>query len=168
MQNRFRRNQAQFAHRMVRILLLLSFLILSSCSAAIRTKTTPTTQEPLAADSSPTPVPPQKLRIVNQSAYTLHQLRVRFPDEAVDFGDVLPGVTTEYQVFSRGVYRYAGYEIELNGQNYDQVPYDFLGETPMNGNAFTYILVFDPVRKTDPVHKTGIEVIQLVDVKKDQ
>ena len=128
----------------------------------------PIPQEQLPADTSVTPVTPQRLRIANQSASTIYNLRVRFPDETVEFGDVLPGVTTDYQVVSRGVYRYAGYQIELNGQNYDQVPYDFLGETPMSGNAFTYILVFDPVRKTDPVQKTGIEVIQLIDVKEDQ
>ena len=41
-----------------------------------------------------------------------------------------------------------------------------MGESPMNGNAFTYVLILDPIRKTDPVQKTGIEVIQLVQVKK--
>jgi len=111
---------------------------------------------------------PQRLRITNQSAYTIHDLFVRFPDEWVEFGDVLPGETTDYRVVSRGVYRYSGYKIQLDGQDYQQVPYDFLGESPMIGNAFTYILILDPIRKTDPVQKTGIEVIQLVQVKKDQ
>ncbi len=35
----------------------------------------------------------------------------------------------------------------------------------MNGKAFTYVLNLDPIRKTDPVQKTGIELIQLVQVK---
>lgn len=38
----------------------------------------------------------------------------------------------------------------------------------MDGNALTYGLILDPIRKTDPVQKTGIEVIQLVQVNQDQ
>ena len=158
-------------HQIINILagaFILSILIITGCSPAAN-------QKPTAQRSQPTPtallsstLAPQKLRITNQSAYTIHDLFVRFPDEWVEFGDVLAGETTDYQVVSRGVYRYAGYKIELNGQEYQQVPYDFLGESPMNGNAFTYVVILDPIRKTDPVQKTGIEVIQLVQVKNDQ
>jgi hypothetical protein len=147
---------------------ILSIFILTGCSPVAN-------QDATAQRSQPTPtghltplVSPQKLRVTNQSSYTIHDLFVRFPEEMVKFGDVLPGETTDYQVVSQGVYRYAGYKIELNGQVYEQVPYDFLGESPMNGKAFTYVLILDPIRKTDPVQKTGIEVIQLVQVKQDQ
>jgi hypothetical protein len=111
---------------------------------------------------------PQKLRITNQSAYTISDLRVRFPEEYVTFGDVLPGETTDYQDVMHGVYRYSGYTIKLDGKEYQQVPYDYMGEKPLQGYAFTYRLNFDPIRKTDPVQKTGIQVIQLVEVRLDQ
>jgi len=78
------------------MIFLLSFLILSGCSAA------PSRAEPTVPSFSLIPTPqeqpsatlitPQRLRIVNQSALTIHQMKVRFPEEWVDFGDILPGV----------------------------------------------------------------------------
>ena len=150
-------------------ILLLLFNI-AACSAVANPKEPSQTLPPFNLtrltvtyiSPSITPLDPQKLRITNQSAFPIHNLSVRFPDERIVFGDVLSGATTAYQVVSRGVYRYAAYEIELDGQAYQQVPYDFMGESPMNGSAFTYILSFDPVQKP------GIEVIQLVGVKQDK
>ena len=148
---------------------ILSIFIMTGCSPVANQKATAQfSHQPTPTRLLSSTLSPQKLRITNQSAYTIHDLFVRFPEEWVEFGDVIPGETTDYRVVSRGVYRYSGYKIELNGQEYQQVPYDFLGESPMNGNAFTYVLILDPIRKTDTVQKTGIEVIQLVQVKQDQ
>jgi hypothetical protein len=148
------------------MILLLGFLILSGCSSAPgRAEPTvpsfsliPTPQE----RPSTTPITPQRLRITNQSGLTIHDLRVRFPDETVEFGDVLPGLTTDYQVVSRGVYSYAAFNLVIDTQKYEQPVIDWVGESPMNGKAFTYLLDVDPLR-----WKTEGQVIRLVDVKKD-
>jgi len=167
MQNQRQRHFQQITNILAGVF-ILSIFILTGCSPAANQRATAQISQPTPTSLISSTLSPQKLRITNQSAYTIHDLFVRFPEEWVEFGDVLPGETTDYQVVSRGVYRYSGYKIELNGQEYQQVPYDFLGESPMNGNAFTYVLILDPIRKTDPVQKTGIEVIQLVQVKQDQ
>jgi hypothetical protein len=147
---------------------ILPIFLMTDCSPISNQKATTQGSHPTPTGFLTSTLSLQKLRITNQSAYTIHDLFVRFPDEWVEFGDVLPGETTDYRVVSSGVYRYSGYKIQLDGQDYQQVPYDFLGESPMIGNAFTYFLILDPIRRTDPVQKTGIEVIQLVQVRQDQ
>jgi WD40 repeat protein len=105
----------------------------------------------------------QRLRITNQSTFTLHNLVVRFPDERIEFGDVPGGTTTEYREISQGVYRYAAYDVEVNGQKYQQSVVDWIGETPMQGESFTYIIEVDPTR-----WQTEVQVIRLVQVSMDQ
>ena len=105
----------------------------------------------------------QRLRITNQSTFTLHNLVVRFPDERIEFGDVPGGTTTEYREISQGVYRYAAYDVEVNGQKYQQSVVDWIGETPMQGESFTYIIEVDPTR-----WQTEGQVIRLVQVSMDQ
>jgi hypothetical protein len=102
---------------------------------------------------------PQRLRITNQSAVTLVDLVVIFPNERIKFGDIPAGTTTAYKVFSHGVYRYAAYNVEVEGQKYEQPVIDWVGETPMQGADFTYILEADPAQ-----WKTGGYVIRLVEV----
>jgi len=103
------------------------------------------------------------LRIINQSNILLHNLVVVFPDERIEFGDVPGGTTTEYRDVPQGVYRYAAYYVEVNGQSYEQPVVDWVGETPMQGENFTYIIDVDPARW----QKEG-QVIQLVKVSTDQ
>ena len=141
---------------------ILSIFILAGCSPVAQQEATAQRSQPTPTSRITPTVSPQKVRVTNQSAYTISDLKVRFPDELIAFGDILPGETTEYQTAVKGVYRYSGYQIKLDGQEYSQVPYDFLGEKPMQGYAFTYILNFDPIRKP------GVQVIQLVEVKLDQ
>lgn len=105
----------------------------------------------------------QLLRITNQSKIPLHNLVVRFPDERIEFGDVSGGTTTEYREVSQGVYRYAAYDVEVNGQSYEQPVIDWVGETAMQGKNFTYIIDVDTAR-----WKTEGQVIQLVEVSTDQ
>ncbi len=123
---------------------------LSGSEATIRTKT---------PDAQPQS---QRLRITNQSAVPLHNLVVIFPDERIEFGDVPAGATTDYQAFSRGVYRYAAYDAEVDGQKYEQPVRDWMGEIPMQGDAFTYLIEVDPSR-----WKTEGQVIRLVKVTED-
>ncbi len=88
----------------------------------------------------------QQLRIINQSDIPLQNLIVIFPEERIEFGDVPARETTGYRPAPRGVYPYAAYHVELNGQAYAQPVIDWVGESPMPGDAFTYILDADPSR----------------------
>jgi hypothetical protein len=170
MHKRAQKYRNQITYILAGVVILLTFLI-TACSATtiqpeltpISHLFTPTPTNSSYANPSSTPLLPQKLRISNQSSFTIHDLYVRFPDERVEFRDVLPGVTTDYQVVSLGVYRYAAYDVVVDGQEYQQPVVDWMGESPMNGNAFTYILDVDPAR-----WKTEGQVIRLVEVKKDQ
>lgn len=107
-------------------------------------------------------LPTQQLRIVNQSAIPLQNLIVIFPEERIEFGDVPAGETTAYRPAPRGVYPYAAYHVELNGQAYDQPVIDWVGESPMPGEAFTYVLDADPSR-----WEAEGWVIRLVEVVED-
>jgi TolB protein len=100
-----------------------------------------------------------KLRITNTSAIPLHDLAVIFPNERIDFGDVDGGTTTDYHTFQQGVYRYTAYSVEIDGQKYDQPVVDWIGEKPLEGNTFTYLLEVDPSHWT-----TDGWVIRLVKV----
>ncbi len=104
----------------------------------------------------------QRLRITNQSALTLHDLVVSFPDERIEFGDIPGGTTTEYRDVPQGVYRYAAYDVEVNGQKYQQPVVDWMGEIPMQGEAFTCLIEADPSQWQTQGH-----VIQLVQVSTD-
>ena len=155
--------------------LIIALIILSGCQPPATTteststvKATPPTI--LIPTITATPAeglsivsPLQKLRIINQSNIQLQNLVVVFPDERIEFGDV-PGVTsTNYRDVPQGVYRYAAYNFEVNGQKYAQPVVDWAGETPIQGENFTYIIDVDPSR-----WQTEGQVIQLVKVSIDQ
>jgi hypothetical protein len=69
---------------------------------------------------------------------------ILFPKDRIEFGDVPAGATTVYQDVPGGIYRYAAYEVVIEGQKYEQPVIDWVGESPMPGNAFTYVLDADP------------------------
>ena len=69
--------------------------------------------------------------------------------------------TTEYRVFPKGVYGYAAYRYDVNGETVTQPVIDWVGEEPMQGSAFTYTINYDPARPP-------IQQIQLVQVTRDQ
>jgi hypothetical protein len=161
----------RIASRIILGALLALALFITGCIASVNQgKPTETTNFPLSGSEAtirtktPDAQPQsQRLRITNQSAVPLHNLVVIFPDERIEFGDVPAGATTEYQAFSHGIYRYAAYNAEVDGQKYEQPVIDWVGEAPMQGNAFTYILAADPSR-----WKTEGQVIRLVKVTEDQ
>ena len=100
-----------------------------------------------------------RLRITNESAQPLEGLVVLFPEEEVVFGDVAPGETTDYEAVSEGVYRYAAYRFEVNGEEVTQPVLDWVGEQPISGEAFTYVLDYDPTR--EPIQQVVlVEVVQ--------
>lgn len=154
--------------------IIIALILLAACQPSTDApKATPTLQVTPSNTSVPTItatpagalpniLPLQKLRIINQSVIELHNLVVVFPDERIAFGDVPGGTTTEYREVPQGVYRYAAYDVEVNGQSYEQPVIDWVGETPKQGDAFTYILDVDPAR-----WQTEGQVIQLVEVSID-
>ena len=154
---------------------IMAIIIVTACqSPAATTKATSTLPVTPSSASVPTITATpagglrstssmQKLRIINQSNIPLHNLVVVFPDERIEFGDVPGGATTEYRDVPQGVYRYAAYNVEVNGQSYEQPVVDWVGETPLQGENFTYTLDVDPAR-----WQTEGQVIQLVKVSTDQ
>ena len=102
-----------------------------------------------------------RLRIRNAGAQPIENLVVLFPEARIEFGDVAAGATTEYLKVPNGVYSYAAYEYEVNGETIVQPVIDWVGEQPMQGSAFTYTVDFDPAR-------TRWEVLQLVEVTRDE
>jgi WD40 repeat protein len=155
--------------------ILMAIIFISACQPKIATtNATSTVQMSSTSISVPTinatPAeslssisPMQKLRIINQSNILLHNLVIVFPDERIAFGNVPGETTTAYRYVPQGVYRYAAYNVEVNGQKYEQPVVDWVGETPMQGENFTYIIDVDPRR-----WQTESQVIQLVNVSIDQ
>ncbi|MBW6474410.1 MAG: hypothetical protein K0B14_14890 [Anaerolineaceae bacterium] len=155
--------------------LIMALIILSGCQPPTATTEATTTVKAspstiLVPTITATPAeglsgvsPLQKLRIINQSNIQLQNLVIVFPDERIAFGDV-PGVaSTNYRDVPQGVYRYAAYTFEVNGQKYEQPVVDWVGETPMQGENFTYFIDVDPAR-----WQTEEQMIQLVKVSIDQ
>jgi hypothetical protein len=102
-----------------------------------------------------------QLRIVNSGSYAINNLTVRFPEDRISFGDIPTGETTEYKDVPNGVFRYAAYEYELDGQIITQPVIDWMGENPRSRKLFTYTIDFDPNRTNT------IDRVRLNDVKND-
>ena len=100
------------------------------------------------------------LRITNNGPFAAKNLTVLFPEDEVEFGDVPVGETTGYREVPHGVYRYAAYRVEIDGELVTQPVIDWVGERPMEGSTFTYVIDVDPSR-------AGWEVIRLSRVTKD-
>jgi WD40 repeat protein len=148
-------------HRLARILLLF-ILLLAGCTKTTEPEKPIQSTSPTVISTN-TPGTPQKLRISNQSGLALHHLVVVFPNDRIEFGDVPAGVTTDFKTVPHGVYRYAAYEVEVNGQKYAQPVMDWVGETPASGVDFTYFIQVDPSKWS-----TEGQVIQLSRVQEDQ
>ena len=78
---------------------------------------------------------------MNVGLRDIEGLVVLFPNERVEFGDVAAGTTTQYLISSVGVYGYAAYEFLVGGVVKHQPVIDWVGEKPMDGEAFTYSIV---------------------------
>ena len=101
------------------------------------------------------------LRNINNGSVPIKNLVVLFPQDRIEFGDVPAGTTTEYKEASNGVFRYAAYQFEVDGQMVTEPAIDWIGENPMSGILFTYTIDYDPNRTN-----TGSR-IQLIEVKND-
>ena len=114
----------------------------------------------LVGCTSSTPQNP-RLRITNSGMQAIENLTVLFPEDEIAFGDIPAGATTEYKEAPGGVYGYAAYRLEIDGQIITQPVIDWVGEVPMEGKSFTYKLDFDPSRPQ-------LQMAQLIEVTKDE
>ena len=101
-----------------------------------------------------------RLRLINNGDYLITDLKIIFPKDEIAFGDVKAGAVTEYRDVPNGVYRYAAYKYELNGEVVTQPVIDWVGETPLEGISFTYTITYDPNKPQGPA-------IQLLEVTED-
>lgn len=109
----------------------------------------------------------QQLRIINSGAEDIEGLVILFPENTADsqaieieFGNVPAGATTEYKSVPSGVYRYSAYKYFWNERLVTQPVIDWVGESPMIGEKFTYRILLDPEQAEG-------NQIQLVDVAID-
>lgn len=118
---------------------------LASCAPANLTAipTANSTSEPAEATGP-------RLRIKNDSDQEIKNLIVLLPDSRITFGTVAANATTEYQIAPKGVYNFAAYEYEIDGQVVTQRVRDWVGESPRAEESFTYVIAFDPSSPTMP------------------
>jgi hypothetical protein len=102
-----------------------------------------------------------RLRITNAGAATVTKLTVLFPMDQIEYGDIAPGATTAYRPVPNGVYRYAAYRLEVNGQTVTQPVLDWVGEEPIDGAAFTYTIALDSSRPR-------LQIVRLISVTKEE
>jgi hypothetical protein len=124
----------------------VTLTVLSLCAAPLTAQQPPSIQDLLdrmikqsteASDAA-------RLRVTNRGTETLEDLTVIFPDGQVEFGDIPAGATTAYEAVPGGVYRDAGYQLEIDGRRFTKPVSASRGEVPMEGSRFTYRLDFDP------------------------
>ena len=112
---------------------LATGIVLSACVGSSPTSASATSSVPTQG-----PGTAPGLRLVNAGSVGVAGLVVVFPDERVEFGDVAAGAATTYRPVGKGVYRYAAYQAQLGGRTVSQPVIDWVGESPMTGEAFTY------------------------------
>jgi hypothetical protein len=96
------------------------------------------------------------LRVRNTGPDAAQSLRVRFPVGEVPFGDVRANSTTAYRQVPGGVYGYAAYRLRVDGRDVSVPVIDWVGETPLEGSAFTYVVTVDAGAQR-PVIKVRVE-----------
>ena len=85
-----------------------------------------------------------RLRVVNMGSFPIHNLVVIFPDERIEFGDIPAGPATNYKEVPGGVYGYAAYQFDVDGEEVTLSVLDWVGEEPLSGLSFTCEVNFDP------------------------
>ena len=102
-----------------------------------------------------------RLRIANQGKLDIDSLTVIFPEDRIVYTDIAADSTTEYREVPHGVYGYAAYQVEVDGQFIELPVIDWVGEGPMLGDDFTYSLDVDPAR-------SRWQVVQVIQVTRDK
>jgi hypothetical protein len=108
-----------------------------------------------AAGTAPSAATPL-LRVRNTGPDPAPSLRVQFPPGEVAFGDVRANATTAYRPAPGGVYAYAAYRLRRDGREVSVPVIDWVGEAPLEGSAFTYVVAVD-ARAEPPVTLVRVE-----------
>lgn len=124
----FERRLEVFDLSLALIVFILAALLVSGCQ--------PQAQQPAGP----------RLRITNNRDTMIHNLVVIFPNDRVEFGDIGPNATSEYLPVPKGVYAYAAYELEVDGKVVTQPVIDWVGESPVEGQDFTWLIDVEPNR----------------------
>ena len=147
-------NERTFTHikkkRLQTYILILMAFVLSACTA-VMPKAQQTNQAELIPNIDNTiNAIPQQLRVVNSGREDIYNLQILFPRNTADseatrigFGDIPAREITDYQLVPDGVYRYAAYEYMFDGRLVNQPVIDWLGESPLKGEQFTYRIELD-------------------------
>ncbi|MEF2278124.1 hypothetical protein V3W47_07410 [Deinococcus sp. YIM 134068] len=75
----------------------------------------------------------------NDSPVTLRHIVVRFPGKTVRYGDLRPGESSAAQPVPQA-YRYAWMEAESRGGKSAYLPFDYVGEAPLQPGFYIYVL----------------------------
>ena len=113
----------------------LAALALCSCA---QPGIAPPVSEPTSSTS--------RIRVVNESTDALRDLHLLFPREDVAVGDVAAGAASDYVEVTHGVYNYSAFRFLRGGEYVVQPVIDFVGETPLPIDDYTYVLGVDPDR----------------------
>lgn len=132
-------------------------LVLAACGLLLAACASPA----VVPTATPTTALVPQLRVRNAGTYPIEGLVILFPEDRVEFGDVAADTATEYRDVPHGVYRYAAYQFMVNGERVDLPVIDWVGEEPVPGQAFTYVLDLDPARGQ-------WEMLQLIEASVDR
>lgn len=130
----------RFVMNMVRAaratLALLVALTLCSCA---QPASAPPASEPGSSVS--------RIRVVNDSTEELRDLHLLFPEDEVVVGDVAAGAASGYVEVPQGVYGYSAFRYLHGGESVVQRVTDFVGESPLPIDDYTYLLGVDSDRE---------------------
>ncbi len=145
--------------------LILMALMLADCDIAMYRDQQSSQIEHTPSINSTVFALPQQLRIKNIGSENIYDLQILFPGDTADaeairirFGDIPVGGITEYRSAPGGVYRYAAYEYLSNGRLVNQPVMDWMGESPLQGEQFTYRIALD----SNMVIGNQIQLIEIV------
>ena len=110
----------------------LAVLLLCSCAQ-------PGSAPPVSQSSSSV----SRIRVVNDSAEAVRDLHLLFPEDEVAVGDVAAGSASGYVEVPHGVYNYSAFRFLRGGESVVQPVIDFVGETPLPIDDYTYVLGVD-------------------------
>lgn len=116
-------------------------LVLCGCAGTSPAPQAAGSSEPAASTPASTV---NRVRVTNDGPAAVSDLELLFPVDAVAVGDVATGATSDYVEVPHGVYHYSAFAYTVDGKRVTQPVIDFVGESPMPLDDYTYLIHFDP------------------------
>ncbi|MEM1055711.1 MAG: hypothetical protein AAGI52_09290 [Bacteroidota bacterium] len=82
---------------------------------------------------------PVLLRVQNASTEDFASVAVGFTGDEANYGPVGAGQTSDYAEFETA-YRYGGVTVRVGTETYQIIPFDFVGEDPLEAGTYTFVL----------------------------